>query len=181
MLPSRLRPASAFRRTIRKHPPAFWSMERECPMCACCTKALIAWMASTYTTPFKGKFPLIMCLSRRCAAQSRPARYWPVCATYSRDDPITDEPDWPVPNNEMPIQQVVERIEILNLDLAQFWSAAHGWHRSKPQVCSANHVSIGRYRCRPPCAYGFANHPTLSATRNSFSHGLFWVARRRAR
>jgi len=40
---------------------------------------------------------------------------------------MIDEPDWLALNNEMPIQQVVERIEILNANLARFWSAAHGW------------------------------------------------------
>src|SRR5271165_1457062 len=45
--------------------------------------ALFAWMASIFLTHFETRFPLTTCSNRRCAAQSKRARCWPVCATYS--------------------------------------------------------------------------------------------------
>jgi hypothetical protein len=40
---------------------------------------------------------------------------------------MVDISSWMFPDNEIPIHQVVERIETLNRDLAKFWKAAHGW------------------------------------------------------
>jgi hypothetical protein len=43
------------------------------------------------------------------------------------DSAVIDEPSWLALIDEMSIHQVEGRIEILNRDLARFWSAAHGW------------------------------------------------------